>query len=308
MPQKLDFVSLELFIAVCECKSITQAAELKNLTPSAVSKRIAQLEQFIGSPLLIRTHSGVEPTNEGARLLEHARSVIYSIEIIEREVTTRVSNLHSCVRILANRSANAEFVPSLVASFLANPSYRNIDVHIAESTSHEVVSGVRAGAAVLGVCWAETDMQGVEWMPAKRERLSVVVPVGHPFAKRKHIAFVETLEYDQVGIQSGGPVTTHLRRESLRSGKSLRYRVVAPTFSAMIHFVEARLGIAIMPTQVATRFSRLSPIAAIPLSDAWNERQFAVCCRSRRALPKPAAALFNSFVVAGQPAVMQARR
>ena len=305
MSRKLDLVSLELFIAVCECKSITQAAELKSITPSAVSKRIAQLEQIVGAPLFIRTHAGVGPTNDGTRLLEHARSVIYSLEVIERDVVRGVNNLRSCVRILANRSANAEFVPASVTSFLANPSFRNIDVHIGEATSSEVVSGIRAGQAVLGVCWSETDMAGVEWRPAKRDRLSVVVHADHAFAKRKHVAFAETLEYDQVGIHSGGPVTIHLRRESLRSRKLLRYRVVAPTFDAMIHFVEARLAIAIMPSEVARRFSRVARIAAIPLSDAWNERQFAVCCRSRRALPKPAAALFN-FLLA-EPTATQAR-
>jgi DNA-binding transcriptional LysR family regulator len=298
MSQKLDLVSLELFIAVCECKSITQAAELRNLTPSAVSKRIAHLEQFVGSPLFLRNHSGVEPTNEGARLLDHARSVIYGIEVIERELVRHANNLRSCLRILANRSANAEFVPSLVASFLANPRYRGIDVHIAEATSHEVVSGVRAGLAVIGVCWAETDMEAVEWLPARRDSLSVVVPSSHPLARRRQIAFAESLEYDHVGIHSGGPVTTHLRRESVRSRKSLRYRVVAPTFDAMIQFVEARVGIAVMPTEVATRFSRSSSIVVIPLTDAWKERQFAVCCRSRRALSKPAAQLFDQLAAA----------
>ena len=300
MARKLDFTSLEIFVAVCECRSIAQAEKSQNITASAISKRISQLEEFAGTPLLVRTNSGVAPTNEGIQLLEHARNLLYNFELLERDVGCKASNLRGCVRILANRSANAAFVAVSVASFLANPRHRNVDVQIAEMTSHEVVSGVRNGLAMLGVCWAETDMAGVEWKPSRHDHLSVVVPINHPLANKDQIAFAETLDYEQVGIHSGGPVTHLLRRESVRVGKVLRYRVLAPTFDAMITAVTSGLWVAIMPAGVALRYARSSGIAVIPLTDAWKERQFAVCCRSRRALPKPAAELFNHLLAAGE--------
>lgn len=299
MPRKLDFTSLELFVAVCECRSITHAAESQNITASAISKRISQLEEFAGTPLLIRTSSGVAPTNEGVQLLEHARNLLYNFELLERDVGSKAGNLRGCVRVLANRSANAAFVAASVASFLATPRHRNVDVQLAEMTSHEVVSGVKNGLAALGVCWAETDMAGVEWKPSKRDHLSVVAPMNHPLANRDRVAFAETLDYEQVGIHSGGPVTHLLRRESVRVGKVLRYRVLAPTFDAMITAVTSGLCVAIMPAMVAVRYAHSSGIAVIPLTDAWKERQFAVCCRSRRALQRPAAELFNQLVVEG---------
>jgi len=289
MARKFDFASLELFVAVCECRSITQAAELQNISASAVSKRITRLEEFAGTPLLMRTNSGVAPTNEGVALLEHARNLLYNLEILERDVGSRAAKLRGSLLMLANRSANAALVPGSVASFLANPKNRDIDVQIGEMTSHEVVSRVKGGLAILGVCWSETDMTGVEWRPSKRDHLSAVVPVNHPLASRDRIAFADTLQYEQVGIHSGGPVTHLLRRESVRAGKLLRYRIVAPTFDAMIRVVESGLVVAIMPAMVALRYARGSRVAVISLTDAWKERQFAVCCRSRRALPRPGA-------------------
>ncbi len=145
---------------------------------------------------------------------------------------------------------------SSVASFLADPKHRNVDVQIGEMTSHEVVSRVKGGLATLGVCWAETDMAGVEWKPSKRDHLSAVVPINHPLANKERIAFADTLEYEQVGIHLGGPVTHLLRRESVRAGKPLRYRIMAPTFDAMIRIVESGLVVAIMPAAVALRYAR----------------------------------------------------
>ena len=296
MARKIDFTSLEIFVAVCECRSIAQTADRQNITASAISKRITQLEDFAGTALLVRMNSGVAPTDEGVRLLEHARNVLYNVELIERDLGKSPSNLRGVVRIVANRSANAEFVPTSIASFLANPNHRDVDVQIAEMTSHEVVSRVKDGLATLGVCWAEADMAGVEWKPGNRDQLSAVVSMSHSFANRDYIAFAQTLDCEHVGIHAGGPVTNLLRRESVRAGKLLRYRVVAPTFDAMIRIVASGDMVAIMPSAVALRFASNSRIAVIPLTDSWKERQFAICCRSRRALPKAAAELFNHLV------------
>jgi len=299
VPRKLDLASLESFVAVCECRSITHAAELQNISASAVSKRVTHLEEFAGTALLLRTNTGVEPTDEGVRLLEHARSVLYNVNLIERDLGSSTDSRRSFVRVLANRSANAEFVATSVASFLADPRHHHIDVQIGEMTSHEVVFRVKDGLATLGVCWAETDMTGVEWKPSRRDQLSVVVPIDHPLTAKEHVAFADTLEFEQVGILSGGPVTNLLRRESMRSGKLLRYRVVAPTFDAMVRIVASGL-VAIMPSQIASRFARSHAIALVPLTDGWRERQFAVCCRSRRALPSSAGDLFDHLVAASQ--------
>ena len=296
MAEKIDFTSLELFAAVCESRSISQAAASKNITASAISKRITQLEEFSGTPLLVRTSTGVAPTAEGVRLLEHARNILYSRDLLERDIGKSARNLHGTVRMLANRSANAAFVPTSIAAFLANPKHRNIDVQIGEMNTHEVVSGVKDGIATLGVCWVDTDMAGVEWRPTTRDNLAAVVPINHPLARRDRVAFDETLQYDHVGIYAGGPVTARLRRESARAQKLLRYRVVAPTFDAMIRLVASGLVVAIIPEAIALRYAGGSPIAVIPLTDAWRERQFAVCCRSRRALQPPAAELFDHLV------------
>ena len=69
---QVDFVTLRLFVAVCEERNIARAAEREAIVASAVSKRIADLEDAIGAPLLLRHRSGVTPTPAGELLLQHA--------------------------------------------------------------------------------------------------------------------------------------------------------------------------------------------------------------------------------------------
>ena len=82
----LDLTTLRLFAAVCDARSIARAAEQAHIVGSAVSKRLAQLEDTVGTPLLVRRRRGVEPTPAGQSLLEHARAMLDSADRIAREM------------------------------------------------------------------------------------------------------------------------------------------------------------------------------------------------------------------------------
>src|SRR5260370_9266548 len=61
-----DLKTLRLFVAVCDHRNIAQAAAEAHIEPSAISKRIAQLEGELGVPLLSRSRRGVQPTAAGS--------------------------------------------------------------------------------------------------------------------------------------------------------------------------------------------------------------------------------------------------
>ncbi|MEX0295798.1 LysR family transcriptional regulator [Pseudomonas putida] len=63
--QPLDHLSLHLFIVVCEEGTIARAGERAFMAPSAVSKRISDIEARFGTTLFKRSKRGVEPTPAG---------------------------------------------------------------------------------------------------------------------------------------------------------------------------------------------------------------------------------------------------
>ncbi|MGH6637496.1 MAG: LysR family transcriptional regulator, partial [Polaromonas sp.] len=104
----LDMTTLRLFATVCETRSIARAAEQASIVGSAISKRLAQLEDTVGTPLLVRRRRGVEPTPAGESLLEHARTMLASAERIERDMAAYAQGVRGQVRILATASVMAE--------------------------------------------------------------------------------------------------------------------------------------------------------------------------------------------------------
>ena len=296
MDKSYDLTSLRLFVAVCEAKSITHAAEMEAIAASAVSKRISKLEQLAGTRLLVRGRSGVIPTKTGATLLEHARNLLYNLDLIDRDLSHAAKDNPSHIRIFASASAVAEFLAAAVTRFLASPRNAHVDFQLEEMVSTEVIAGVKDGLAVLGVCWADADMTGLDVLPAGSDDLALIVPIGHDLEGRRQVRFVDTLAYEHAGLRPASAVTTLLRRESSRAGKVLRYRALVSTFEAAISVVGAGLAVSVVPAQVALRYQEAAGIRVIPLKEPWAHRKFAICCRNRRSLARPTASFLRHLL------------
>ena len=72
----MTFRQMELFIAVCECKSITKASEIHHVSQQGISKMIRELEKELGCQLLYRDTNGVSPTKYGAYFLDECRIIL----------------------------------------------------------------------------------------------------------------------------------------------------------------------------------------------------------------------------------------
>lgn len=137
--QDLDLKSLRLLVAACEHGNIKAAAEAEHIEPSAISKRITQLESTLGTPLLLRHRRGVEPTPAGVALLEHARNMLFSAQRIQADVASFQRGIQGHVRVVASASAIAESLLDDVAEFMRDAANQSIQVDIEERDRKSVV-------------------------------------------------------------------------------------------------------------------------------------------------------------------------
>ena len=179
----LDLKTLRLLVAVCDLQNIKAAAEQENIEPSAISKRIAQLESTLGTQVLIRSRRGVQPTPAGLALLDHARTLLFTVERLERDVAAYSGGLKGHVRLTASASAVAEALPDDIAAFMRQRENHDIRVDIEERTSRELVRAVREGFASLGICWDTVDFDGLEHLPYRTDDLAIVVHREHRLAR-----------------------------------------------------------------------------------------------------------------------------
>jgi DNA-binding transcriptional LysR family regulator len=284
----IDLKTLRLLVAVCEHRNMARAAQEEHIEPSAVSKRIAQLESDLGVPLLTRSRRGVQPTPAGLVLLEHARSILFTMERISTDVAAFAAGLTGRVSLCASASAIAETLLDDIAAFMREPANRNIKVDVEERISTELVRQLREGAASVGVCWDNVDLEGLQVRPYRQDRLALAVHPGHPLASLPRVSFEQTLDHDHVGLPPSTAVHTMLQRAAARAGRTVSYRVIVSNFDAAFRVVAANLGISVVPVEVGDAYRPTLGIQLIPLTDPWAQRRFIVCYRNFDAL-QPAA-------------------
>jgi DNA-binding transcriptional LysR family regulator len=288
--------TLRLFVSVCEFQNISKAAEHESIEPSAISKRMLQLEEDLRTSLLVRARRGVTPTPAGLSLLEHARSILFTVDRIANDVADHNRGITGHVRLVATSSAIAESLMDDIAAFIRIPANANIKIDAEERVSRDVIREVRQGIASIGLCWNVADFEGLEHLPYRSDHLALAVQQSHPFAKRDSIRFEQTLGEEHVGLPTSTAVHAMLRRAAARSHKTLAYRVIVSNFDAALRVVGAGLGVSVVPIKVSELLAQALGIRMVPLADSWARRRFAICFQNLEGLQPPARRVVEHLV------------
>ncbi|MEJ8810337.1 LysR family transcriptional regulator [Variovorax ureilyticus] len=309
----LDLTTLRLFVAACDHRNIARAGEQEHIGSSAISKRLAQLEEQVHAPLFERHRRGVVPTAAGEILLEHARAMLATADRVARDMAAYRHGVKGQVRMLASVSSITESLPDDIAAFLQQPAHAQIRVDIEERNSAELVSALREGLAPVGVCWDAADLEGLQTRPYRGDELGIVVHADHPLARLKACSFAQTLDHDHVGLPANTAVHTMLARAAAIIGKPIFYRAVVSTFDASLRCVGAGLGLAVVPRQIAEMSRDPARTRVVTLKEEWAKRRFAICYRDFEQL-SPAARLLVDHLSAlpvltsGLPRLVDARK
>ena len=289
--RELDLTTLRLFVAVCDARSIAKAGEQAHMVGSAISKRLAQLEDTVGTPLLVRKRRGMEPTAAGQTLLEHARGMLASTELIARDMAAYASGTRGQVRLLATASVMAESLADDVAAFLQLTGHQDIQIDIEERLSTEVVRGILGGSASLGLCWVgqhAADLRGLQSRPYRSDHLSIVAHPAHPLAGLHSVRFEHTLDFEHVSLPVTSAVQVMLQRAAAEMGRSVKYRVIVANFESALRVVRANLAISVVPQEVALPYALAHNLRVIALDEPWAERHFAISFKDELSLSSAA--------------------
>lgn len=287
--RRLDPTSLRLFRAAVEERSLAAAAEREAIALSAASRRIAELEDRLGSALFRRHDRGVTPTAAGEALMTHLGGLFDLFDRIGADMDAFAAGERGHVRLHANMSAISGFLPEALAGFL--PSHSGIRLTLEERYSADILRAVASGAADLGLVSGTLPAPGLHVTPWREDRLAVVLPAGHPLLDREAVAFADLDGVPFVGQSEETALQKLFRARAAAQGVALNERVNVSGFDGVRRMVEAGLGAAILPTAAAQPYAAVMRIGLRPLSDPWALRPLVIVTRAPATLSAAARVL-----------------
>lgn len=141
--------SLNVFLCVARANSFSQAALDTGLTPPAVSRAVAQLEEHLGIRLFHRTTRRVSLTDEGSRLFELADAGLRLLDEAMDKTMYAKQQVGGTIRVAAPRSLGVKLLVPLIAEFqLEHPEVvfeALLDDHFTDLVAQKIDVGFRAG-------------------------------------------------------------------------------------------------------------------------------------------------------------------
>jgi molybdenum-dependent DNA-binding transcriptional regulator ModE len=123
-----DLHSLRLFVAVCELRSLSRAAERMNMALSAASRRLKLFEEEIGAPLVKRLPHGLELTTAGFTAERYAQSVLQMADQLAVNMDEHRSGVRGRIRVAASSSALVQKLAADLAGFARDNPDIKIDL------------------------------------------------------------------------------------------------------------------------------------------------------------------------------------
>ncbi len=275
-----DIDSLALFVRAAELRSLTKAAEASHIGLAAASRRMALLEHRFKTALFERSPRGVDLTPAGVSLLPHAKALLLEINEMQAEMRDHANGRKGVLKILANTSAITDVLPDDLASFSrANPDVR---VVMEERWSTEIVRGVLASEADVGIIVEGIRTDGLETVPYCTDRIAVVMPSHHSLVRVPTMKFSDILDDDLIALESSSAMMRLLAEQAVIAERTLELRVEVRSFEAVCRMVQAGLGLGLLPLHAANMMAKGLGLAVRPLAEDWAERRMLLCVKKER--------------------------
>ncbi|MBX7466510.1 MULTISPECIES: LysR family transcriptional regulator [Streptomyces] len=260
----MQFQQLLYFVAVAETRHFTRAAERVHVSQPSLSQQIKALENELGAELFSRARGNIALTDAGEALLPLARRILADADTARIEVQELAQLRRGRVRLGATPSLCTGLLPDVLRAF--HDRHPGIQLLIEEGGSHDLVRELARGALdlaliVLPLPAASPALTTIELL---QEDLVVVSSAAEPAPGSDASVRVADLREAPLVMFRHGYDLRELTVAACRAeGFEPAFTVEGGEMDAVLGFVRAGLGVAVVPSMVAarTRDLRVTPLA-----------------------------------------------
>jgi DNA-binding transcriptional LysR family regulator len=268
---------LKVFCTVAETRSFSKTSEIIHLTQPAVSLQIQALEEMYETKLFDRSSSKVTLTPAGEVLYKYAKEILALYSSAEKVIGEMTGLVKGSITIGAGSTIGNYLLPSVISDF--RKTHPKIKVHLFVANMQRVIELLNAGNINLGLVEGDVKRQKIVVEKLLSDELLLIVPVHHPWAKRKEVSIAELIEEPFILREAGSGTRQTIEKFLARHGitlQSMKVSMVLGSTQAIKEAVENGLGVSIISRWAARKECKYGTLNMLNFKEEKIVRNFSL--------------------------------
>ena len=289
----MNLETLLLYCDVVRLRSFSRGAAANEVSQSAASQAIQQLEGDIGVQLLDRTKRPFTVTPEGRVFYDASREVLHRYEQARARIGSSRNRLDGTVRVAAIYSVGLHDVSRHMQPFMsAHPQAR---VQLECLHPHKVVEAVINDEADIGIMSYPPVMRSLGVIPWRSEKMVLVCHPAHRFARRRSVMPQDLngekfVAFDpDLGIRKA--IDRALKQRNIRVNVVMEFDNIETIKQA----IAIGAGVSILPRPTVQKETEIGSLAAVPLGIPDLVRPVGIIHRRQKHLSPTVARFIESL-------------
>jgi len=276
----MQIESFKVFCDLAETESFTKAAQINQITQSAVSQQISSLEKQFNSLLIERSKKKFRLTREGQVLYEYGKQIIQGYDSLQSKLQEIKDIVSGTIRVSTIYSVGLHELPQYIKRFLK--SFPTVNVHVEYRRSNQVYDDVLGNVVDLGLVAYPLKDPKLEIVLLHRDQLVVICHPNHPLAANEKISLKALTDQKFIGFEPDIPTRKAIDKMLRDHGVSVQMVMEFDNVETVKRAVEIEAGIAIVPQGTIVQEVSMQTLAQIQLSDGEFYRPLAAIYKKNK--------------------------
>lgn len=282
----MQISSLRIFRDLADTASFSRAAELHDITQSAVSQQIRVMEERFGVVLIERGRRSFALTSEGRVLLETAKKIVHQFDSLQDRFVEMKDVVAGEIRLAAVQSVGFHELPPFLRIFQSR--YPGVKLETEYLRSSQVYDRVAQRDVDFGLVAFPANRRGIQVEIISSDRLVLICAPSHRFAKRRKIAPADLADEPFISFDPDLPTRKVIDRILKKHQVIIKPAFEFDNIETVKRVVEVEDGVSIVPETTVARERRDGLLATVEVAAEGMQRSIGVLYRkeTRMALQK----------------------
>lgn len=278
----MQIESLKVFCDLAETESFTKAAQINQVTQSAVSQQISSLERQFKSLLIERSKKKFRLTREGQVLYEYSKQIIQTYDSLHSKLQEIKDIISGTIRIATIYSIGLHDLPPYIKKFLK--SYPTVNVHVEYRRSNQVYEDVLGNVVDMGLVAYPNKDSKLETVGLRKDKLVLICHPQNPLAKNKSLKLADIAGHKFIGFEPDIPTRKAIDKIFKDHSISVQNVMEFDNIETVKRAVEIDAGISVVPQGTIVQEVAKQTLSAVMFEDDDFYRPLAAIYKKNKVL------------------------